>query len=221
MIERAASNPAMDLERMERLIQMKMQIEAQQARKSYYGAFSQLQSELPNATRNGHGHTGKKYARFEDVIDALRPHLSAHGFSLSHKVNTEGGQIRVTGILAHADGHAEQTEMVLPPDTSGGKTPVHAMGSSISYGKRYVTLTLTGIATDDDDDAKLVGKGETINEAQYKELADLITATGTDLAKFLAFGNVESLSDIPTSKFEAAKAKLLAKKAMKAKAGVA
>ena len=204
MIERAASNPAMDLERMERLIQMKMQIEAQQARKAFYAAFSKLQAELPAATRGGTGHNAKRYARFEDVIAALRPHLAAHGFSLAHRVNTEGNQIRVMGILAHADGHAEQTEMVLPPDSSGGKTPVHAMASSISYGKRYVTLTLTGIATDDDDDGKASGAGALITEKQMTELRAKVDATEADIPAFCRYFKIEKFADLKASDFDRA-----------------
>lgn len=158
MIERAARDPNTDIDKMERLLLMKERMEAVRAKTEFLEAFSALQAELPHAARRGTGHNNKKYARFEDVIVALRDPLTRHGFSLSHRVDTSGNVIRVTGILGHRGGHTEQTEMTLPPDTSGGKTPVHAMASAISYGKRYVTLTLTGIATDDDDDGKAAGE---------------------------------------------------------------
>lgn len=58
----------------------------------------------------------------------------------------------VVGVLGHAGGHAEETAMTLPADMTGNKNPVQAWGSTASYGKRYVTLTITGIATEDEDD---------------------------------------------------------------------
>lgn len=219
IIDRMASNPDMPVEKIERMLDMHERMQRESSRRAYLEALSALQATLPAAVRKGTGHNQKKYARFEDVIEALRPSLKEHGFSLTYRIRQTPTLITIVGVLGHSKGHAEETEFSLPPDSSGNKTPVHAIASAVSYGKRYVSLTLTGIATDDDDDGKRASIGETISEKQYQEITNLITETGTDLAKFLAVGNVESLSDIPASQFEAAKAKLLVKKAQKAKAG--
>lgn len=218
MIERAASNPQVDIEKMERLLLMREKMAAQQAKTSYLAAFAQLQAELPAATRNGTGHNAKKYARFEDVVAALRPHLHAHGFSLSHRVDTTGNIIRVTGILGHRDGHTEQTEMTLPPDTSGGKTAVHAMASAISYGKRYVTLTLTGIATEDDDDGRKAGEGNAKPDT-LAEIKTLIEQTKADVGAMCAHFSVETLDDLTGKQAQKAKAMLIAKKMQMQKGG--
>lgn len=221
MIERAARDPNVDIDKMERLFQMHERMMQQQAKTAYLSAFSELQSQMPAAIRSGRGHNGN-YARYEDLIKVLRPVLSRNGFSISHRVNTDGNTIRVTGVLGHAAGHSEETQMVLPPDKSGGKTDVHAMASSISYGKRYVTLTLTGIATEgeDDDAARVSG---VITDKQADELRKLITESETDIDAFLKHGNVESISDIAAAQFEKAKALLLTRKAkvMKDKANAA
>lgn len=212
MIERAARDPAVDIEKMERLFSMHERMTAQRAKASFLAAFASLQAELPAATRNGKGHNAKTYARFEDVVAALRPHLHAHGFSLSHRVDTTGNIIRITGILGHRDGHTEQTEMTLPPDTSGGKTAVHAMASAISYGKRYVTLTLTGIATEDDDDARKASEG-TANDDKLAEIKMLIDQTKADIGGLCAHFSVETLDDLTGKQAEKAKAMLIAKRA--------
>ena len=213
MLERAARDPAVDLPKMERLFELQQRAVAARSKTAFLAAFSGLQSDLPAAARGGTGHNQKRYARFEDLITALRPVLASHGFSLSFRVNTEGHVIRVTGILGHRDGHAEQTEMVLPPDTSGGKTPVHAMGSSIAYGKRYVTLSLTGIATDDDDDGKAAAGG-TINEKQEAELREKLESSQADVAKFCAYFKIEKFADLKVADFPRA-ITALSKKASK------
>lgn len=215
MIERAARDPSVDIDKMERLFQMQQKAEAQRAKASFLADFALLQSELPAATRNGTGHNQKKYARFEDVISALRPHLAAHGFSLSHRVKTDNNIIRVTGILGHREGHTEETEMTLPPDTSGGKTPVHAMASAISYGKRYVSLTLTGIATEDDDDGKGAGAGAFVTEDQQASLRKLLDDTGSDVAQFLQFANADNMAEIPARDYARLHGLLTKKKAQK------
>jgi len=211
MIERAARDQNVDIDKMERLFTMHERMSAQRAKAAYLAAFANLQAELPAATRNGKGHNAKTYARFEDVVAALRPHLHAHGFSLSHRVDTTGNVIRVAGILGHRDGHTEQTEMTLPPDTSGGKTAVHAMASAISYGKRYVTLTLTGIATEDDDDGQKAGAQPPAAD-KLAELKALIEETKTDLGGVCSHFSVETLDDLTSKQADKAKAMLIAKR---------
>lgn len=217
IIDRMASNPDMPVEKIERMLDMHERMQRESSRRAYLQALSALQATLPAAARKGTGHNQKKYARFEDVIEALRPSLKEHGFSLTFRTRQTPTLITVVGVLGHCQGHAEETEFSLPPDSSGNKTPVHAIASAVSYGKRYVSLTLTGIATDDDDDGKGAGTGELITGEQAEELALLISETKTDIQQFLALGGAESLSDIPASQFAKAKALLLTKKRGQAK----
>lgn len=212
MIERAARDPNVDIDKMERLFQMHERVAAQQAKAAYLSALSLMQSDLPAAMRRGKGHNDKKYARFEDIIGAIRPILSTHGFSLSFRTTQDDKLIRVTGVLGHSAGHSEQTEMAMPPDTSGNKNIVQAWGSSTSYGKRYVALTLLGIASEDEDDdaKKAIGL---ITPDQTEELARLITATNTKIQAVLDFHKVESLSDMTAADYREAKAMLVARKA--------
>lgn len=207
MIERAARDPSVDIDRMERLFKMHEQAEARRAKTSYLSAFADLQAELPAAVRAGKGHNQKAYARYEDLIEALRPHLKTHGFSISHRVDTTGERITVTGILGHRDGHFEETQFSAPPDKSGNKVEIHAIASTISYGKRYVTLTLTGIATEgEDDDGKRATAGETITDEQAEHIKVALDETGGQLPKFCAFYKLEKLTDLPAAKFDAAMA---------------
>lgn len=152
MIERAARDPAVDIAKMERLFEMQERASARHAKELYLCALSAMQAELPAVARLGKGHNEKKYARFEDIIEAIKPVLAQHGFSLTFRVKQEDKTMTVVGVLGHSGGHAEETAMTLPADMTGNKSPVQAWGSTASYGKRYVTLTITGIATEDEDD---------------------------------------------------------------------
>lgn len=203
MIERAARDPAVDINKMERLFQMQQEASARRARSEYLAAFSALQAGLPSVARRGKSHNGK-YARFEDVIEAVRGPLSQHGFSLSFRVERRDGAIDVTGVLGHAGGHSEQTTLPLPADKSGQKNEVQMWGSAISYGKRYVALTLLGIATEDDDDGKAAGAGQVISDDQAVTIRDLIEATGTDEAAFCKYMGADKLSTLPSASFDRA-----------------
>lgn len=216
MIERAARDPSVDIDRMERLFKMHEMAEARRARASYFSALSAMQSDLPAATRRGTGHNDKRYARFEDVIEALRPHLKAHGFSLTYRIKQTADRITVVGVLGHALGHAEETEITFPADTSGGKNAVQAWASSVSYGKRYVSLTLTGIATDDDDDGKAAGAGDAITDEQAEQIKTALEDTGGQLPRFCAYFKLDKLTDLPAAKFDGAMAMI--RKASKGRA---
>lgn len=193
MIERVAMNPEADLDKMERLLEMRERMETRAAKQAYLDAFARLQQELPAVTKKGTGHN-IKYARFEDLIKTIKPFLATHGFSLSFRTAQAEKTITVTCVLGHAAGHTEQTDIVLPADTSGSKNAVQAWGSSTSYGKRYAAMTLLGIATqDEDDDATSISA--TISEKQASDLFDLITETNSDIDKFLQVAKVAPLDD--------------------------
>lgn len=157
VIERAASNKDVDIEKLERLLAMQERILARNAESAFNSAMAQMQSELPTVTQRGqivvNGQVRSLYAKFEDINEAVKPILQKHGFAVSFKTDTSGGTVKVTGVLTHREGHREQTEMLLPVDVSGSKNPVQAVGSSVSYGKRYVLealLNLTSRGQDDD-----------------------------------------------------------------------
>lgn len=206
MIERAARDPSVDLDKMERLYALKEQNDTRRARSAFLAAFSALQSDLPSVERKGTGHNAKKYARFEDFVEAIRPKLSQHGFSLSHRVTQPTpDRIHITAVLGHREGHQEETTLALPMDTSGNKTAVHALASSISYGKRYTGMAIIGVATEDeDDDGKAAGAGTLITEEQETELRDLIEAKQAEIPKFCAYFKIEKLGDLKASDFQRA-----------------
>lgn len=214
MIERVAAQPDVPVERVEQLFKLYTQMDAERARRSYHAAFAAMQPALPAVARKGSAHNNKAYARFEDIMGAVMPVLAEHEFGLSFRVSEQPGKVVVRAILSHAGGHSEHTEFAYPFDASGNKNAIQAIGSATQYGKRYTASALLGIATKDDkdDDGNAAGAGETISEDQYKELAALIQETKTDLAKFLALGSLESLSDMPRREFEKAKGLLIAKK---------
>ncbi len=217
MIERAARDPDINIDKMERLFDMQQRAVAARAKTDYLQALAGLQAALPAVERKGRGHNNAKYARFEDIVQALRKPLTDHGFSLTYRINQPEGKVCVTGVLGHRGGHSEQTSITLPADTSGNKNVVQSFGSSTSYGKRYVSMTLTGIATEDeDDDGKKSETGELLNDEQELYLRTQIDATKTNIQSFLKYIEAESISDIPQSRFARAKA-MLAKKAQQVK----
>ena len=220
VIERAASNPNVDIDKMERLLQMQERILDRNAKAAYTAALADMQPELPVIPERGKINIGsgkpQGYALWEDINEAIKPILQKHGFALSFRTGQQDGKIIVTGVLSHREGHSEETTMHLPLDTSGSKNAVQAVGSSTSYGKRYTAAALLNLTSrGEDDDGKASGASEPISEKQMAELQTLINELGADKIKFLAYMKVESLSELPAKRFKDAKAALEAKRAKK------
>lgn len=217
VIERAATNPDVDIDKMERLLQMHERIVERDAKAAYAAALARMAPELPVIAERGGikdraGNIQSRYALWEDINDAIKPVLSAHGFALSFRTGREEGQITVTGVLSHEAGHAEETTITLPHDSSGSKNAVQAVGSSTSYGKRYTAgLLLNLTSRGEDDDGKAAGDAGTITDDQADEIRRLIDATGAKVGPFLEYIGAPSVADIPAGKFEAAKSALIKK----------
>lgn len=208
VIERAATNPNVDIDKMERLLQMHERIMERNSKEAYDAAFADMQKDLPVIAERGgikdrNGNVQSKYALWEDINEAIKPVLAKHGFGISFRTGQSDGKIIVTGVLSHRAGHREETTMELPVDTSGSKNAVQAVGSSTSYGKRYTAQALLNLtSTGEDDDGKAAGVGNTITDEQVIYLRELIEAVGADEKRFLSHGKVERLADIRADQFQ-------------------
>jgi len=88
---------------------------------------------------------------------------------------------------------------------------VHGTGSAITYAKRYALCELLNISVGEQDtDGNL--PGDMVTEEQVEKLQELIAETDTDIARFCRHFKIDSLSDMPASKYLAALGMLSVKK---------
>lgn len=218
VIYRAATDPAVDVDKMERLMKMHEAVMARNARAAYNAALAEMQPRLPVITERGEikirDAVQSRYARWEDIVRTITPILGAHGFGLSFRVGRDGDRQTVTGILSHRDGHSEETTLALPLDMSGSKNNVQGVGSTTSYGKRYVTQALLNlVSSGEDDDGQSAGGDLLISAAQKDELVSLMQEVGADTGRYLKHMGVASLDEIRAADFARAKTALQAKRA--------
>jgi len=178
-IQRAASDASVDIDKLERLIIMSERMQAKSAEQAFNASMAQMQSEIPTVAETGmNSHTKNSYATLDDINYTMRDIMRRHGFAIMFKVEHTGAGINVTGILTHSAGHREQTSMLLPIDTGSGRNAVQAVGSSTTYGKRYVMCALLNITTGDPRDADDDGQGPdpepTVTEMQARQLTTLL-----------------------------------------------
>jgi hypothetical protein len=222
IIAQAASDPNVDVAKMQSLLDMQRQIMAEQARAEFNEAFARL--NLPRIPKlgivdRGQGKGKFPYARWEDIDAKIRPLLSAEGFALSFDTKPCGDHtIVVIGTLRHRSGHCETASIgPLALDTSGNKNPVQAVGSTTSYGKRYTASMLLNLAFggDDDDGQAAIRPAHPlfITDEQIAEINGLIRETESDSRKVLAFADgAPSVPEMTSSQYAKARAMLLLKK---------
>ncbi len=176
-IQRAAADPTVDIEKLERLIVLSERMQAKTAEASFNAAMAQMQCEMPTVFEGAtNTHTKNTYATLDDINRAVKSVMQAHGFAVTFKVVHVAAGVSVTGILMHSAGHREETTLLLPVDTGPGRSTVQAVGSSVTYGKRYVMCALLNITTGDavDDDGASAKQEPLVTEPQAKQINALL-----------------------------------------------
>lgn len=147
-----------DVDKLEKLMALQERWDAQQAKKAYFDALSQMQAEMPIirklsnasfATKSG-GQMSYAFAKLEDIVEQMKPLLKKFGFSFRFEQGFENG-IFIKCIATHKDGHSEECSMVGGADMSGNKNPLQQVASSVTYLRRYTLTGVFGISTADAD----------------------------------------------------------------------
>jgi hypothetical protein len=166
MIERAAKDPAVDLAKLERMLQMRAQEEARQASWRYRESMTACQAAMDSIRADAkNDQTRSRYATLAAVDAAARPVYTRFGFSVSYDTaDTEKPDcIRVVARVFHAGGHCEEHHIDMPCDGKGIKgnammTATHSVASGISYARRYLVCMIFSLCIDRDDDGNAAGR---------------------------------------------------------------
>ena len=149
-----------DVDTLERLFALRERDDAAVARRAFFTAMQAVQTEAPRVVKDSKNtQTGSAYAKLESIAKAIRPVYTAHGFSLSYGTedSPREGYVRITCDVMHVGGHMVPRHVDMPLDDVGikgnvNKTPTHAHGSTISYGRRYLVLMAFDIVMAGEDD---------------------------------------------------------------------
>jgi len=219
LIELAIEKGNVDLDKLERVMKLQREYEADQARKSYHEAMSNFKANPPKINKDkkvsfGAGKTAYNHASLYNITEKISKELSKYGLSASWSTQ-QNGSIIVTCKITHVQGHSEQTSLAAQADTSGSKNSIQAIGSTITYLERYTLLALTGLATFDQDDDGNGASVEYIDENQLHAISVLISDKKVDTTKFCKAFGITEVSKLPKAKYNQAIAALQAKKVSK------
>ena len=195
VIERLASNPQVDVTKLEKLIELQERMLAHGARSQFHAAMSEAQKEMKAVAPDlNNPQTRSRYASYRALDDALRPVYTKHGFALSFNTGRSElpDHVLVLCDVSHAGGHDKPYRIDMPADGKGAKggdamTKTHATGSAVSYGMRYLLKMIFNVAVgEDDDDGNRAGRTQPVQRETpngYDDwLLDLSAVSETGLA---------------------------------------
>lgn len=114
-------------------------------------AFAKMQKELEQPLKNANNPFFKsKYVPLENVVDSITKASSKHGLSFTQFPSSdENGNVTVGTMVMHESGEwIEYDPICMKPV----KNDPQAIGSAITYAKRYALSAIFGITSDKDDD---------------------------------------------------------------------
>jgi threonine dehydrogenase-like Zn-dependent dehydrogenase len=154
--------------------------------KEIAGALVKAQTEIKAAIKDATNPFFKnKYADLASVIEAVRIPLNKAGISFLQPASADEHGVIVETVLLHSSGEWISESLHMPVN----KQDAQAVGSAITYGRRYGLQSLCGVPSEDDDGERATktvsmpkttitpttGAWEAMNEKQQSRLTDLAT----------------------------------------------
>ncbi|MFZ0434969.1 MAG: ERF family protein [Chthoniobacterales bacterium] len=113
------------------------------------------QGELKAATLDAENpHFRSRYATLAGLWDTARPTLAKHGLAVSQLPEREEGAVGVMTLLIHTSGEWMSSRLMLPL----AQQTAQAVGSALTYARRYALASVVGLTADEDDDGNEASK---------------------------------------------------------------
>jgi len=188
---------------MDKLADLYLKMEAENARKAFAVAKCSLQNELPAVAAmrvipTNDGTVRSTFAAYEDIMKVIKPYLTRHGFSVSFTMECDDKRILAVCKLTHIGGHFEENKFAVRLTKPPGASDAQADGATRSYARRGALCDCLNIVVEKDNDARL--EGDYISAAMATALRNRVVASGFDEKGFLALAGVKDYAEIREAK---------------------
>ncbi len=211
IINRIATDPAIDIEKVERFMAMRREELARQAQIAFNVAMKAAQEEMPQIVRDAmNKQTHSPYARYETISDAMQPVITKHGFALTfgEEDSPKPDCLRIICDVLHEAGHVKRYHADLPIDGTGmkgnpNKSPVHAFSSTFSYGRRNLKLMIFDVAMKGEPESyQTANDNSSISKEQEDHIRSLLKSSGTSVDRLCRWLKVKAPADIPAAQYQ-------------------
>jgi hypothetical protein len=197
---RVALETRADVAQLERLYNLKRQVEADDAKREMSNALAQFKKNAPKLFKDAHvayktdkGVTEYDHATLGAICEVIIESLADYGLTHSWNPKTIGpSRVSVTCILQHGIATREVT-LEADFDLSGKKNVIQGQGSAITYLERYTLLAVVGLAVKGmpDDDGRATQASENAVAILTEQILDGLLAqiptTKTDAEAFALY----------------------------------
>lgn len=189
---------------MKELMALMKEANALQAEKDFAKAFVALQAEMPDikaskVVPNNDDSVRYKFAPYEKIMEAVKPLLLKHGFTVTFSTSYDPTRIIQKCTLQHTGGHARTNEFAArigrgPP----GSSEAQGDGAASTYAKRFALCNALNIIIESDTDASLDGRndGDVISSDKVQYLREQVREVGYKEESFLKLAGVDSYEAI-------------------------
>ena len=140
-----------------------------------FTALIKAQSQMGSAVKDAKNpHFRSRYASLAAVIDAVIPVLNANGVGVLQLPSIEGSEVQLTTILMHSSGQRLSSTVGAP---MAKKQDAQAVGSAITYLRRYSLQAIMGLPVEDDD-----GNAASRRQPQRRQVPEKSVPTVADKA---------------------------------------
>jgi hypothetical protein len=212
LILQAARDPAVDAPKVQALLAELERREDRTARRAFNAAMAAAKAEIGPIFKtrlvnyphkDDRGRTKYLHEDLAEVARIVDPVIGNLGLSYRFRIKQKPGNVSVTCIISHADGHFEDAaELDGPEDKSGQKNPLQAIGSAVTYLQRYTLKAAFGLAASERDDDGRGADDPVIDVDQVVYVEQLLRETESDLAKFLEYVGAPEIAQMTTSQFK-------------------
>ena len=146
------------VESMQRLLEMRAELRAEQAAGAFAAALAQFQADLPPIEKrqtakivSQRGTFTYRYADLGDIQRAIGAKLAACGLSVTFDTEEHDNTLDVVCRVHHIQGHSQSARFPVPVDRGTRMNAAQQVGAALTYGRRYALTAALGIVTADED----------------------------------------------------------------------
>ena len=127
-------------------------------------ALAKAQKAIKGAVKDAKNpHFNSRYADLATIHDACREPLAENEIAVVQSPHADGNLVRLTTLLIHSSGEWVESD---PLQVQARDAAPQAVGSCLTYLRRYQLAAMVGVAPEDDDAEAAEGRG--VEDARVK-----------------------------------------------------